>query len=104
VSRSFKHHPFCGITTCDSEKDDKRLAHRVYRHAIRQQLLAARYPLDPPLDALPEAPEAPEAPDESYAEIAELLPHWREYSDPWAWGKDGRWRFDPTRYPALLRK
>ena len=98
MSRSHRHHPFRGITTCESEKDDKQLAHRVYRHTLRQRLLAARYPLDPPMNAtLAES-------DEPYAEVAEFLPHWREFSDPWAWGKDGRWRFDPARYPVYLRK
>jgi len=52
MSRSYRHHPFRGITTCESEKDDKRLAHRVYRHTIRQRLLTARYPLYPPKNAM----------------------------------------------------
>jgi hypothetical protein len=43
-------------------------------------------------------------PDEPYAEVTDVLPHWWEFSDPWSWGKDGRWRFDPARYPAYLRK
>lgn len=98
MSRSYRRHPFRGITTCESEKDDKRLAHRVYRHTIWQHLLAARYPLDPPANV------AVEASDDPYAEVVEALPHWREFSDPWAWGKDGHWRFDPAHYPAYLRK
>ncbi len=63
-----------------------------------RSLLTARYPLDPPMDATLAEP------DEPYAEVADVLLHWWEFSDPWSWGKDGRWRFDPARYPAYLRK
>lgn len=34
----------------------------------------------------------------------ELLPHLREYSDPWGMDKDGKHRFDPLKYPERMRK
>ena len=94
MSRSYRRHPFCGITTCTSEKEDKQMAQRAHRRSIHQRLVAAR--------ALPRVP-AGEA-GEAGEDVGERLPHWKEYSDPWAWGKDGRARFDPARHPALMRK
>lgn len=41
MSRSRRHNPFCGITTCTSEKDDKRQAHQAhqaYRVHVRQAI------------------------------------------------------------------
>jgi hypothetical protein len=35
---------------------------------------------------------------------AEIFPHVRELSDPWSMGKDGKVRFDPTKYPKDMRK
>ena len=86
LSRSRRKHPYIGITTCESEKDDKREAHRRYRHAVRQRLRA---------DGAPGELEA-----------AETLPHWRTFSDPWTWGKDGKWLIPPThpRAAQLMRK
>ncbi len=71
MSRSRRKHPYTGITTCRSEKDDKREAHRRFRHAVHQRLNT-------------------DAPDASAADETPTLPHWREYSDPWDWGKDGK--------------
>lgn len=68
MTRSRRKHPFAGITTCASERDDKRRAHRAERQTIRRRLRVA-----------PES-ERP-------------LPHWYEFSDPWSWGKDGKMRF-----------
>ena len=34
----------------------------------------------------------------------EVLPHRREATNPWTMGKDGKWRFDPDRHPAFMRK
>lgn len=95
MSRSYRRHPFRGITTCPSEKEDKQFAHRAYRHTIRQRLLAARHLFCLPVDF---------ALGVMCDDVGADLPHWREFSDPWSWGKDGRWRFDPTRYPTLMRK
>lgn len=80
MSRSRKKHPFTSICVCESEKADKQASHRAYRRVIRERLHT-----DP---------------------LAELLPHWYEYSDPWAWGKDGRMRIDLSWPNAwkLLRK
>lgn len=88
MSRSRRKHPYTGITTCESEKDDKREAHRRYRHAVRQRLQT-----DVPADA-------------THATDDPTLPHWREYSDPWTWGKDGKWFIPPTfpRAARLMRK
>lgn len=80
MSRSHRKHPFTGITTCASERDDKQRSHRAWRHAVRRRLDA---------DLL--------------SDDAKPLPHWHEYSDPWSWGKDGHLRFDPKRpYAAQL--
>jgi hypothetical protein len=61
--------PIFGITTSDSEKQDKRRANRRLRRAVRLALDAGR----------------------------EVLPHLREVSNVWAFDKDGkRWRDDAT--------
>ncbi len=78
MSRSRRHAPVCGWAIADSEKRAKQCASRRHRHAIRLALLR---------DAR-----------------ADLLPHWRQFGDPLDWPKDGKMRFDPRRYPALLRK
>jgi hypothetical protein len=36
MSRSFRKHPAGGITTCRSEKEDKRIANRRFRRITRQ--------------------------------------------------------------------
>ena len=92
MSRSHRKHRYIGICVCDSEKDDKREANRRYRHAVRQRLQTGV-----PTNATTAADDATDA---------LTLPHWREYSDPWTWGKDGKW-FIPATYPRaseLLRK
>lgn len=78
MSRSRKKHPFCGITTATSEKDDKRLAHKAYRQALRRLDLS-----DP--DNL-------------------VVPLLREVSNVWGFAKDGKWRFDPAEHPKWMRK
>jgi hypothetical protein len=35
---------------------------------------------------------------------AAIFPHVRELSDPWSMVKDGKARFDLTRYPKDMRK
>jgi hypothetical protein len=64
MARSTNKRPFCGWTYCRSEKKDKQDYHRRYRSAVRQAL---RLGLEPP--------------------------HFREYSNRWMWGKDGRQYF-----------
>ena len=78
MSRSRRKTPVRGITTSESEKSDKQMAHRRERRLVRVVVHIE--------------PEA------------ELMPHERELSNPWAMAKDGKMRFDPTTHKALLRK
>jgi hypothetical protein len=78
MSRSKKRTPVCGNTGACSEKQDKSLYNRRYRRACKQ--------------ALHVNPKC------------ELLPHLREYSNPWVMHKDGKARFDPKVRPELMRK
>ena len=78
MSRSRKKTPIHGITTASSEKQDKRLYNRRFRRVVKQ--------------VLRQAPEC------------EVLPHLREYSNPWSMDKDGKARFDPAKHPELMRK
>ncbi|HLY30599.1 MAG TPA: hypothetical protein VKQ36_06200 [Ktedonobacterales bacterium] len=66
MSRSRRKHPCHGVTTAASEKRDKQRDHRRYRHAVQQRLAVCW-------------------PDEAWQ-----TPHWREYSNPWMWAKDGK--------------
>ena len=77
MSRSRRRTPICGITTADSEKQDKRIANRKLRRKVRVAIRA---------DAEGE------------------LPARRVVSNPWCMDKDGKMRFDPARYPKYLRK
>ena len=78
MSRSRKKAPVLGLTTTTSEKKDKRLYNRRFRRVSKQALQ-----VDPQ---------------------REVLPHLREYSDPWAMNKDGKVRFDPTKHSDWMRK
>ena len=64
MARSRKKTPVTGITSAESEKADKLAAHRRERRKIRQQMT---------VDA-----------------NADVLPHTREVSNPWAHAKDGK--------------
>ena len=77
MSRSRRKTPVRGLTTSDSEKQDKRMANRKLRRKVRVVLSAE--------------PDA-------------VLPALREVSCVWAFDKDGQVRFDPAERPALLRK
>jgi hypothetical protein len=87
VYRSRKKTPVCGITTCRSEKDDKRIWHRRFRAKERDNLLA----------------HSRAGVDADY-----ITTHFREVSNPWNMGKDGRrrWTFSEAmlleRYPDGL--
>jgi tellurite resistance protein len=75
MSRSRKKANVSGITTCESEKQDKRLANRKLRAAVRVAM----------------------------ADEAEVMPELREVSSVWTFGKDGkRWWGD--RFPEASRK
>jgi hypothetical protein len=78
MSRSKKRTPVCGMTRACSEKRDKRFYNRRYRRACNQALH-----VNP---------------------VCELLPLLREYINPAAMAKDGKVRFDPQRFPGLMRK
>ena len=78
MSKSKKKTSIGGITGARSEKQDKRLYNRRYRHICKQVLHV--YP------------------------ASELLPHLREYSNPWCMDKDGKRWFDPKKYPKWMRK
>ncbi len=77
MSRSRRRTPVRGLTTSDSETEDKRIANRKLRRKVRAVL-----PLDP--DA--------------------VLPALREVSCVWAFDKDGKIRFDPGERPRWMRK
>lgn len=70
MSRSRRKSPCSGITCSDSEKDDKRIWHRRYRHACKQAIAIEGVEL-------------------------EFLPHFRNLSDVWSMDKDGKvwWGF-----------
>lgn len=77
MSRSYQHSPFCGITTCRSEKEYKVRAHRRLRVAERTML-----------------EDDPE-------------PRLEDVSDVWSFGKDGKQRITPgwlARQPGVMRK
>ncbi len=78
MSRSRKKNPIHGITTSDSEKEDKRVANRKERR-INKQLL------------------------DSTNDDTKLVQR-REVSDVWLMDKDGKTRFEPAKHPGLLRK
>ena len=64
MARSRKKTPITGVTSAESEKADKQAAHRRERRHVRQRLT---------VDA-----------------TADVLPHTREVSNPWAFAKDGK--------------
>lgn len=78
MSRSRKRTRISGITTAESKKQDKRLANRKVRRAVKRALQTS--------------------------ERVEILPHRRELTNPWAMAKDGKRWFDPARFPEVLRK
>lgn len=78
MSRLRRKHTFSGILNADSEKEDKSHYNRCFRQAVEQFLRT-----DP---------------------NGESLPILREHRDPWSMNKDGKIRFDPAKYPNLMRK
>jgi hypothetical protein len=79
MSRSRRKTPKVGLSTAASEKDDKAIAHRRARHAIKQALTAADDP-----DVVLAEPEHPR-------------------SGGWIFSKDGK-RWIGRRRPKLMRK
>jgi hypothetical protein len=78
MSRSKRKISISGITTSCSEKHDKRIYNRRFRR-ICKQFLHIDFEI-------------------------ELLPHLREYSNPWCMDKDGKKWFDAKKFPKLMRK
>ena len=76
MSRSYKKTPICGITTSESEKQDKQIANRRFRRNSRQLVRIGK---EPPLRT-------------------------REVSNVYTFDKDGRQYFSVIKYPYLLRK
>ena len=79
MSRSKRKTPVCGVTTSPSEKDDKKQCYRKMRRATKE--------------ALREDPDEATPPE-----------HCREVFNKWLIAKDGKQRFDPTDWPAGMRK
>lgn len=78
MSRSYRKTPVHGITTCRSEKDDKKLFHGMMRSYERTILKNIRnYDLDELI--IPESPNA--------------------YMNVWSMGKDGKIRWDRNDRP-----
>lgn len=73
MSRSRKRTPICGWTTCRSEKEWKQRWHRRLRTAVRRHLLQTH--------------------DDT------RLPDFREVSNPWTFGKDGKGYFGHLANP-----
>jgi len=75
VSRSRRKTSICGWTCARSEKQDKRLANRAFRHRVKGALATGR-----------------------------MMPQQREVSQVLSWDKDGKQWFDPDRFPEEMRK
>ena len=78
MANSRRKKPITGITTAESEKQDKRIAGRRERHRNRQIIGCF---LDDTL----------------------LIPR-RQAGNPWLMAKDGKAFFDSRKYPELMRK
>lgn len=71
MSGSRRKHPIVPMTTSESEKDDKQIAHRAFRRAERMAI---------------------EAGDEPPVDLGEV-----SHGDVWVWNKDGRQWWDDER-------
>lgn len=78
MSKSKKKTSIGGITSSCSEKQDKRIYNRRYRRICKISLN---------VDC-----------------ERNLLPHLKEYSNPWCMNKDGKRWFDAKKYPKRMRK
>ena len=78
MSRSYRKNPAGGVTTCQSEKQDKRRGNRSYRKRVRMAILCN----------------------------LEVMPVLNEFYRVWNMGKDGkRWYgWDNSYIKRLLRK
>jgi hypothetical protein len=78
MSRSRRKTPICGNTTAESEKKDKTLSQRALRRRINQQI---------PL-----------------MHEDDVVPTMKEVRNASCMDKDGKHRFNPSQFPALMRK
>ena len=79
MSRSYKKTPITSFTTAKSDKEDKKLANRLFRRASRNRIKSNREPFY----------------------------RLREVCDVWDFAKDGRVYYDKEavkKYPKVLRK
>lgn len=78
MSRSRRKTPICGITSAESESEDKALWHRAHRRIERSALKH---------------------------EGEEYLPQYEAaHSSTWLMDKDGKQYFDAARHPEIMRK
>ena len=70
MARSHRHKPIISVNTCESEKEDKRLAHRKARAQVREWLSRQ----------LADAENDDGSPP----------PDWRQSGSSWEFGKDGK--------------
>ena len=77
MSRSRKKNPYSGLTGARSEKQDKRICNRKMRRHNRARV--------------------------AVGEESEFLSR-RQAVDVWAMDKDGKVRFDPDKWPEMMRK
>jgi hypothetical protein len=75
MSRSHRKTPVTGITKSESDKRDKVLAHRRQWRRVRTALASG---------------------------MVEVITR-RKAGDVWSFAKDGKSRFDPRRWPKLMR-
>jgi len=78
MARTRRRHPFSGITTVESDKQDRIVLNRPVRHRNSQVLRADG--------------------DETRLKDARVL-----YGD-WLCAKDSKIRFEPARFPEVMRK
>lgn len=79
MSRSYRKTPITSFTTAKSDKEDKKLANRLFRRASRNRIKSNREPFY----------------------------RLREVCDVWDFAKDGKVYYDKEavkRYPKVLRK
>jgi hypothetical protein len=76
MSRRRRKTPITGVTKSESDTRDKVLAHRRQRRRVRTALASG---------------------------VAEVITR-RKAGDVWRVAKDGKQRFDPRRWPQLMRK
>ena len=79
MSRSYKKTPITSFTTAKSDKEDKKLANRLFRRASRNRIKSNREPFY----------------------------RLRDVCDVWDFAKDGKMYYDKEavkKYPKVLRK